>query len=76
LGWFELFNDLERPQHLGQVLALAEHAFAILELAHRLLAGISMSLHVVILPFQGYGYPQRMDHYPGLRSTIRRTWTV
>ncbi len=37
-------------------------------LPHRLLRGDSTPLHVVILPFQGYGLPQHMDHYPGLRS--------
>ena len=38
------------------------------ELAHRLLRGISMSLHRGHPPIQRVGLPQQTDHYPGLTS--------
>ncbi len=65
-----------RPSHaVAQTsgAAFAEHALALSELPNRLLRGVSMSLHVVILPFQGYGLPQQTDHYSGLRSGPRRS---
>src|SRR5512132_1081986 len=42
-------GDLQRPQHLGQVLAVVEQPLALPDLADHLLGGMPMSLHVIVL---------------------------
>src|SRR5512133_3760838 len=64
--------DLQRPQDLGQVLAIVQQPLALADLPHRLLRGVPVSLHVIVLlpTVWAIGLSQRVDQLQGLPSPL------
>src|SRR5215211_6006811 len=62
--------DLQRPQDLGQVLAVVEQPLALADLPDCLLRGVPVSLHVIVLlpTVWAIGLSQRLDQLQGLTS--------